>query len=84
MILIFFFYKSMQFGSSIPAALWPFDSEVGKKQNKTKTKTNGGCEHFVRTSFVFGFYFFFSRLKWVSCHFMLIFKCAINYISNVF
>lgn len=26
-----FFYKSMQFGSSIPAASWPFDSEVGKK-----------------------------------------------------
>ena len=30
------------------------------------------------------FCFDVTGLKWVLCHFMFIFKCAINYISNVF
>lgn len=34
--------------------------------------------------FYFCFYFLLTGLKWVSCHFMLIFQCAINSISNVF
>lgn len=49
---------------------------------KSKTMIiNRRCEHFVRTS---SFVSDVTGLKWVSCHFMLIFKCAINYISNVF